>query len=95
MADIKDKKNLTLAEKYKLKGAQQMSYDQYEALKAKNSRKSSKFKIPTFAKFILTAPFIIGFAFGIFFIPFIIYLILTSPSAPPIKDEAPNINATG
>ena len=40
MTDPKDKKNLTLAEKYKLKGAQQMTYDEYEAAKAKAAGKA-------------------------------------------------------
>ncbi len=92
MSGPKDKKNLTLAEKYKLKGAQQMTYDEYEAAKAKSARKSSKFKIPAFAKFILGTPFIIIFLFGVLFIPYIVYLIFTSPSAPPIKDETKNTN---
>ncbi len=91
MTDPKDKKNLTLAKKYKLKGAQQMTYDEYEAAKAKAARKSSKFKVPAFVQFILGTPFVIIFLFGILFIPYIIYLILTSPSAPPPKDEVQNV----
>lgn len=87
MPDPKIKENLTLADKYKLKGAQQMTYADYKALQAKN-KKTSKFKIPIFVKFILGTPFIIIFCCGILFIPYILYLILTSPSAPPIKDEA-------
>ncbi len=94
MADPKDKKNLTLSEKYKLKGAQQMTYTDYAALKAKVNPKKVKFKIPTFVKFILGTPFVIIFIFGILFIPYMIYLILTSPSAPLPKDDVQNVNDT-
>ncbi len=87
MADPKVKENLTLADKYKLKGAQQMTYADYKALQAKN-KKTAKFKIPIFVKFILGTPFIIVFCCGVLFIPYILYLILTSPSAPPTTDEA-------
>lgn len=86
MVDPKIKENLTLADKYKLKGAQQMTYADYKALQSKN-KKASKFKIPIFVKFILGTPFIIIFCCGVLFIPYILYLILTSPSAPPITEE--------
>lgn len=90
MADPKDKSDLTLSDKYKLKGAQQISYAEYEAAKAKQSR-TRKFRIPAFVKFIISTPFIVIFCVGIFFIPYILYLIMTSPSAPPIKDEPTEI----
>ncbi len=90
MTDPKNKNDLSLAEKYKLKGAQQTSYDEYAAAKAKSEKKNSKFKIPPFVKFILGVPFVIIFMFGILFIPYIIYLILTSPSAPAPVDEVKN-----
>lgn len=82
----KDKTDLTLTDKYKLKGAQQMTYAEYAALKEKQS-KGRKFEIPIIVKFILGTPFIIVFCCGILFIPYILYLIATSPSAPPITDE--------
>ncbi len=92
MADSKDKKDLTLTDKYKLKGAQKTTFTEYEAAKAKSARKNTEFKIPTFVKFILGTPFVIIFLFGILFIPYIIYLILTSPSAPTPKDETENVS---
>lgn len=92
MTDPKNKENLSLAEKYKLKGAQQTSYADYEAAKAKSNRKNARFKIPTPVKFIVGTPFVIIFLFGLLFIPFILYLILTSPSAPPPADEVKNAN---
>ena len=92
MSNSKDTKDITLADKYKLKGAQQLTYNEYQALKAKNSK--PKFKIPPFVKFILGTPFIIIFCCGVFFIPYILYLIMTSPSAPPPQDEPGTTNAT-
>ncbi len=86
MANVKNKENPTLEDKYKEKGAQQMTYAEYEALRNKNS-KAPKFKIPLFLKFILGTPFIIIFCCGIVFLPYLLYLILTSPSAPPPSDE--------
>lgn len=90
MADPKDNKDLTLADKYKLKGAQQITYAEYQALKAKNSRR--RFIIPPFVKFILGTPFIIVFCCGLVFIPYILYLIATSPSAPAPKDKPETVN---
>ena len=90
MTDPENKKDPSLAEKYKLEGAQQTSYDEYATAKAKSKTKRSSFKIPTFVKFIIGAPFVIIFIFGILFIPYIIYLILTSPSAPAPVDVVKN-----
>lgn len=93
MSEKKEEDKKALAEKYKLKGAQQISYAEYEALRAKKSR-VRPVKIPFFAKFIFGTPFIIIFCCGIVFLPYIIYLIATSPSAPPPKDEVNQTNVT-
>lgn len=85
MTDSKNKNELTLTEKYKLKGAQQMTYAEYETLRAKN--KNAKPKIPPIVKMILGAPFVLIACVGVLFIPYMLYLIITSPSAPPITDE--------
>lgn len=85
MPNPKNNKNLSLTEKYKLKGAQQMTYAAYKALLIKR-QKAFKLKIPPAVKFILGTPFIIIFCCGLVFIPYILYLILTSPAAPPPVD---------
>ena len=90
MANPKDNKDLTLSDKYKLKGAQQMTYAEYQALKAKSNK--PKFTIPPVVKFILGTPFIIIFCCGILFIPYMLYTIATSPSAPAPKDKPETIN---
>jgi len=75
-----------LARKYKEKGFQQISLDEYEKIRAKKSKKS-KVQIPTHMKFILGTPLIIIFCFGIFFIPYIVYLIFISSTTPPEKEK--------
>ena len=91
MTDSKNTKKLSLSDKYKLKGAQQMTYDEYLALQEKKNK--PKFKVPPALKFILGTPFIIIFCCGIVFIPYMLYLILTSPSAPPPEDKPEKTDA--
>ncbi len=86
MADSNEKPIPTLADKYKLKGAQQVTYAEYEAARAKQARASRKIRIPMFVKVILGVPFIVIFVLGIFYLPYIIYLVATSKSAPPPVD---------
>lgn len=85
MTDPKNEKELSLSDKYKLKGAQQMTYAEYQAYKAKSNK--PKFTIPPVIKFILGTPFIIIFCGGIVFIPYMLYTIATSPSAPAPSDK--------
>ena len=92
MASSKDNKDLTLSDKYKLKGAQQLTYAEYQALKTKNSK--PRFTIPPFVKFILGTPFIIIFCCGVIFIPYMLYIIATSPSAPAPTDKTEKTNDT-
>lgn len=86
MSQPQEDKPLTLNDKYKARGAQSMSMAEYLALKEKNSKKP-KLQIPTFVKYILGSPFIILFCAGLLFIPYILYTIATSPSAPEPKDD--------
>jgi len=81
-----------LKKKYKQKGAQQLTLAEYLANKKK--AKKRKGQIPTHIKIILATPFLIIFCFGIFFIPYMLYLIATSPLAPenPDKNETKTEN---
>ena len=67
-----------LASRYKQKGAQQLSLEEYLALQKKKT-KSVK-KLPAQLQFLLATPFLIIFCFGIFFLPYLAYVIFTSPS---------------
>ena len=85
MTEKKDEKELTLSDKYKLKGAQQYTYAEYQAAKAKSNK--PRFTISPIVKIILGTPFIIIFCAGILFIPYMLYTIATSPSAPEPSDQ--------
>lgn len=79
-----------LAKTYKLKGAQQISLSEYEAMRARDAKKF-KVRVPPALKFILQTPLFVLFICGIFFIPYVLYLIATStstPSEPEKKDIA-------
>ena len=65
--------------KYEAKGAQQVSLQEY--LSRQEKAKKSQFKIPPAVKYILAAPFLIIFCFGLFFIPYMIFKAITSTSA--------------
>ncbi len=78
-----------LEEEYKKRGAQSISYKDYIAQRDKK-RNRKKIVIPLHIKFILGTPFLILFGYGIFFIPWIIYVVLTNPeekTADSKKDE--------
>ena len=62
--------------KYEAKGAQQVSLQDYLAKQEKT--KKSQFKIPTAVKYILAAPVLIIFCFGLFLIPYMIFQAFTS-----------------
>ncbi len=79
-----------LEEEYKRRGAQSISYKDYIAQREKK-KNQKKIVIPLHIKFILGTPFLILFGYGIFFIPWIIYVVLTNPEEKPTdskKDEA-------
>lgn len=70
-----------LSELYKKRGLKQQGLNDYMLLKKQQDQRK-KFQLPTVVKLILTTPFILLFCAGLIFIPFMIYLYLTSPSAP-------------
>ena len=69
-----------LKAKYQTKGAQQVSLQEYMALQEKKAKKA-KVALPAYVKFILATPLFILFAFGLFFIPYIIFQAFTSHSS--------------
>ncbi len=70
-----------LYNKYKEKGLHKVSLAEYESARREKIKRKSKFKIPIPVQFILGTPFFIIFCCGIFFLPYILYLIITSPSS--------------
>ena len=62
----------TLTDKYKAKGAQQLTLKEYEVLKAKKDQQAQK-KVNPIVKIILSIPMLIIFAFGLVLIPFIFF----------------------
>ncbi len=64
-----------------------MSLAEYETLQAKKAKKG-KLKLPTPVKYILLAPVFVVFLAGIFFIPYICYVILTSPQSKSSLEES-------
>ena len=92
--DVKIAKDKALVqEKLKSRGQEQMSYKDYQALKAKKAQ-PSKFQIPVYVKYILLTPFLLLFAFGILYIPYSIFMILTGKAAPPPQDRAVTADTT-
>lgn len=84
----KAKQQKALAEKYKERGFQRVSWMEYKTLQSKSAKKYrllKKWKIPPHLKFILGTPFLIIFCFGLIFLPFMIYLVATGPSADSKK----------
>jgi hypothetical protein len=74
-----------LKQKYRDKGLQRKTLAEHHA-EIKKKQKSS-IQMPVALKFICATPLIIVFGFGVFFIPFMIYVIMTSPEAS--TDDAP------
>jgi hypothetical protein len=77
-AEMSPEERQHVEQEYKKRGAQSISYKDYIALREKK-RNRKKLSIPLHVKFILGTPFLILFGYGIFFIPWIIYVVLTSP----------------
>ncbi len=73
---------------YRDKGFQKISYKEYEALR--NKKKTPK-KIPAHIQFILGTPFLILFCFGIFFIPYMLFVIATGKDASAQKSSPSSI----
>jgi hypothetical protein len=80
-----DSQSDLLKQKYREKGLQSKTLAEHHA-QIKKAQKS-QIKMPTALKIICATPLIIIFGFGIFFIPFMIYVIMTSPEASP--DDKP------
>ncbi len=77
-AEMSPEERQHVEQEYKKRGAQSISYKDYIAQREKK-RNRKKLSIPLHVKFILGTPFLILFGYGIFFIPWIIYVVLTSP----------------
>jgi len=77
VSDEKTKKE-ELNRKYRSKGCQTLSFAEYEALRAKKSGKK-RADLPAHFKVVLSTPLLIIFCFGVLFIPYIIYLVITGP----------------
>ena len=87
------KNKAILKEKYQAKGCQTLSLADYEALRAKRSRKKG-ISIPVHFKFIFSTPLLIVFCFGVLFLPYVVYLIATGPFSPPKeKPKAEDISS--
>ena len=67
-----------IEEEYKKRGAQSIPYKEYIALREKKKNRK-KISIPLHIKFILGTPFLILFGYGVFFIPWVLYMVMTSP----------------
>ena len=78
MSDQQLNEKEILAQKYRAKGFQSLSLAEYEAIRSRRNAKKF-FKIPPFIQFTLGTPFLIIFLLGLFFIPWIIYLIASGP----------------
>lgn len=59
---------------------QKISLTEYEALKAKEANKP-KVALPKTVRYILLTPVVLLFCFGLFFIPYMLLMVATSPSA--------------
>jgi len=76
----------SLSQKYKEKGFQKMTIQEYRALQTKKNRRFSV-NAPAHVKFMAGTPFIIIFCFGLFFIPYILYQVVIAKD--PSKEVKP------
>ncbi len=81
------KQKEALAKKYKDRGIQKMSLAEYEAARKKLAMQRKRLKLPPQVTFVLKTPFLILFVLGLRFLPYIVYLIATSPSADDKKTK--------
>jgi hypothetical protein len=81
MPTVNPNEKENLAQKYKEKGAQRLSIAEYVALQEKKEK--AAIKVPKQIKVAFSIPFLILFAFGVVFVPYMIFLIATSPTAKP------------
>ena len=81
-----------MKEKKVQKPIEKISLAEYEAIKAKEAKRF-KLKIPASVKWIIITPFLIIFCCGLFLIPYLLYLIATSPETAKKADkERPVVN---
>jgi len=76
-------------EAYKKKGAQTLSYKEYMALKEKKQSRKG-WALPLHVKFILGTPFLILFGYGVFFIPWMLFVVWTSPPESTSENKKEN-----
>ena len=66
--------------KDKIGKRQSLDYKEYAALKEKESKKKA-FQLPLPIKIILLTPLVLIFCLGIFYIPYILFIIITTTLA--------------
>ncbi|MFP4473769.1 MAG: hypothetical protein ACLFPX_07910 [Candidatus Omnitrophota bacterium] len=84
MANEQNKENP--ADLNKNQGYQQQSYKDYMALKRQKENQKKR-SMPPLVKYILLTPIILIFCAGIFFIPYMIFSVLTAPPAAETAAE--------
>ncbi len=73
----KNKKSLTPNEKAK---SSQLNLKDYQQLKAKEAQKEAKtFRLPTPVKMIFAIPLLLLCLFGLIYIPYLLFSLLTAP----------------
>ena len=83
--EVKHKKVLT--KKYSQRGIQKMSLSEYDALRRKKALRQQERKLPRPIKLLLSVPVFIIFAAGLLFLPYLLYLVATSPSSDSKKTK--------
>lgn len=74
-----EKERQLVRTKYRDRGFQKMTLADYEALRNKKSR-FRFFQLPLYMQFILGTPLLIIFCAGLYFLPYILFLIASSPA---------------
>lgn len=85
-ADQQTKEKAELSQKYKAKGAQNMTLKEYLALKKKKSQ-TQKPQLPAPVKIILATPFILICCFGVLYIPYMIFQIAVGKPVPIVEKK--------
>lgn len=86
----KEKERQELKQKYQNRGYQSLSYKEYLQLKTRQS-KAKKLSLPAAVRITLSTPIILVACFGVFFIPYILYLIMTGkPAEPKTQEKKPS-----
>jgi len=61
------------------KKSDQLSYEEYMALKKKKEEQAKR-EMPKALKIILAIPFILILLFGLFYIPYVLFNLITNPA---------------